>query len=78
MNVADYKPGGRWPASWPTPQTDPDLFSDDQLKAEIRHLLRIDKRHGNHPLRAAARLRLYGVLNDRIAARTLPREDLIR
>jgi hypothetical protein len=70
MNVADYKPGGRWPASWPTPQTDPDLFSDAQLVAEIRHLRGIDKRYGAHPLRAMARLKLYEVLNDRAASRS--------
>jgi hypothetical protein len=69
MNVADYKPGCRWPANWPTPQTDPDLFTDDQLRAEIRHLAGIDKRHGAHHLRAMARLALTRELAQRSAAK---------
>lgn len=46
----------------PTPQTDPDLFDDNEIRAEIDYLLSIDKRYGDHPLRAAARLRLFGEL----------------
>jgi hypothetical protein len=48
-----------------TPQSDPALFTDDEIKAEIKYLLRLNKRHGTHPLRVAAYLKLGEVLKDR-------------
>jgi len=42
----------------PTPQTDPDLFSVDELRAEIRYLSFVDRKFGPHTLRALARVRL--------------------
>ena len=55
----------------PTPQTDPDLFTDDEISAEIHYLVSLDRRYGDHPLRAAVRLRLFGELTHRraVAAR---------
>jgi hypothetical protein len=40
---APYVPGNARIGE-PTPQTDPDLFTDAELKAEIRYLTRLDKR----------------------------------
>lgn len=51
----------------PTPQTHPHLFSEDEILAEIKHLTRLDKRHGMHILRAQARLALFAVLAERRA-----------
>lgn len=42
----------------PSPQTDPDRFSTADLKAEARHLRRLQKAHGWHPLRAEVITRL--------------------
>jgi hypothetical protein len=49
----------------PTPQTDPDLFTTDEIRAEYRYLVSLDKRYGPHPLRALARVRLHSVLISR-------------
>jgi hypothetical protein len=52
----------------PTPQTDPDLFTDAELKAEIRYLARLDKRYGvGCGLRALARVSLFAELAKRAA-----------
>ena len=50
-----------------TPQTDPDLFTDKEIKAEIKYLLRLNKRYGTHPLRVKAYLDLEDVLRQRRA-----------
>jgi hypothetical protein len=49
----------------PTPQTDPDLFTVAELRAEIRYLARLDKRYGAHHLRALARVALAAELAKR-------------
>lgn len=51
----------------PTPQTDPDLFSVEDIRAEIRYLTRLDKRYGAHHLRALRRLELTAVIASRRA-----------
>jgi hypothetical protein len=51
----------------PTPQSHPELFTDNEIRAEISHLLRLNKRHGTHPLRTAAYLKLEQVLKERAA-----------
>lgn len=42
----------------PTPQTDPALFGVDELRAEVKYLVRLDRKYGAHPLRALARVAL--------------------
>ena len=64
-----YKPG-RTRVGEPTPQSDPDLFSDDEIKAEIKYLLGLNKRYGTHPLRVGAYLKLDAVLVERKGSRT--------
>jgi len=49
----------------PTPQTDPDLFTDAEIRAEIKYLIRTNKRLGSHPLRTLAYLKLERVLTER-------------
>lgn len=61
---SDYRPGHARIGE-PTPQTDPDLFSSEDLRAEIRYLTTLDKRYGAHHLRAGARLRLAGEITRR-------------
>jgi hypothetical protein len=48
-----------------TPQTDPDKFTDDEVVAEVKYLMRTNKRYGSHPLRTAAYMRLLKVLEER-------------
>lgn len=49
----------------PTPQTDPDLFSDAEITAEVKHLIRMNKRYGSHPLRTIAYHKLLRILAER-------------
>lgn len=48
-----------------TPQTNPDLFTVAEIKAEIRYLARLCKRYGTHHLRALARVQLSAELAKR-------------
>lgn len=48
-----------------TPQSHPELFTDAEIRAEIRYLMGLNKRCGTHPLRTAAYLNLGKVLKDR-------------
>jgi hypothetical protein len=48
-----------------TPQSHPDLFTDDEIRAEIRYLLRLNKRYGTHILRTQAYLKLGVILKQR-------------
>jgi hypothetical protein len=59
-----YKPGiaMMWEA---TPQTNPYLFTDDEIRAEIKYLIRLDRRFGPHHLRTMAYTRLMKVLSER-------------
>lgn len=59
-----YKPGqGR--VGEPTPQSNPELFTDAEIRAEIKYLLGLNKRYGTHPLRVEAYLKLGRVLAER-------------
>jgi hypothetical protein len=49
----------------PTPQSHPDQFTPAEIRAEVNYLLRLDKRYGDHPLRAAARVKLFAELAKR-------------
>jgi hypothetical protein len=49
----------------PTPQSHPDQFTVAEIKAEIRYLIRLNKRYGSHPLRTAAYLKLAEYLKTR-------------
>jgi hypothetical protein len=61
---SSYTPG-RTRMGEPTPQTNPDLFSPEDIRAEIRYLASLDKRYGTHHLRAMARLKLANALAGR-------------
>lgn len=50
-----------------TPQSDPDLFTDAEILAEIKYLLRLNKRYGTHLLRVVAYTRLMDYLANRRA-----------
>ena len=64
MDREPYSPG-RALIGEPTPQSDPDKFTDAEIRAEIRYLIRLNKRHGSHPLRTTAYLKLAAVLKAR-------------
>ena len=48
-----------------TPQSHPELFTDAEIRAEIKYLLRLNKRYGTHILRVNAYLKLDQVLAER-------------
>lgn len=50
----------------PTPQTNPELFTDDEILAEIKHLIRMNKRYGSHPLRTVRYLALQRYLTTHV------------
>lgn len=50
-----------------TPQTAPEHFSREDIVAEVKHLLSLNKRHGSHPLRTAAYRKLLAHLEAREA-----------
>lgn len=52
-----------------TPQSDPDLFSTEDIRAEMAYLEKLDKRHGAHFLRAQARVELAIAIAKREAKR---------
>jgi len=56
---------GRARVGEPTPQSDPDLFSDAEILAEVKYLIRTNKRFGSHPLRTIAYTRLLHILEQR-------------
>jgi hypothetical protein len=59
-----YVPG-RALMSEDTPQTAPELFSDDEILGEIKYLIRMNARLGSNPLRTMAYLKLQKVLETR-------------
>jgi hypothetical protein len=65
----DYRAEVYWPGESrigeATPQTNPALFSDAEILAEVKYLMRMNKRLGSHPLRTAAYMRLMRVLEER-------------
>lgn len=46
----------------PTPQTDPDMFDTADIKAEIRYLLSLNRKHGTLSLRVAGIAKLRAEL----------------
>ena len=50
-----------------TPQSNPELFTDAEIRAEIKYLLKLNKRYGTHILRVNAYLALEDVLRSRSA-----------
>lgn len=50
------------------PQRNPELFSDEDLKREIKMLLGMNKRYGTHVLRVAAYLKIAKFIEDRNAS----------
>lgn len=64
MARSAYKPG-RSRIGEPTPQSDPDLFSDEDVLAEVKYLIGLNQRYGSHHLRTMAYARLLGVLAER-------------
>ncbi len=61
---SDYSPA-RARVGDPSPQTDPDAFSSEDILAEIKYLMRANEKYGEHPLRTTTYLRLMRVLQDR-------------
>ncbi len=59
-----YRPGAAKIGD-PTPQSHPDMFADADLRAEFRHLARLNARYGVHPLRVGAQNALIRSLRDR-------------
>lgn len=59
-----YKPGHALVGE-PTPQSHPERFSTEDIQAEIRHLLSLNKRYGSNPLRTAAYLKLARIIAER-------------
>ncbi len=49
----------------PSPQSDPELFTDSDLRAEFRYLARLNGRYGLHELRVAAQNALIRALESR-------------
>ena len=52
----------------PSPQTEPDLFSDVDIRKEIRYLRSLNRRHGEATLRTLAIVRLVRILAERNTA----------
>jgi hypothetical protein len=53
----------------PSPQNEPDQFSNEDIRAEVKYLMALDRRHGSHPLRTSACLRLLSVIDERQTGR---------
>ncbi len=64
MRTPEYVPELRR-AGEDSPQTNPADFSDHEIELEIKYLMRLNKRHGTHPLRTIAYLNLMMVLRER-------------
>lgn len=64
IRQATYRPGYARVGD-ATPQTHPDLFTDEEIRAEIRYLMALNKRHGTHVLRVKAYTALFAVLAKR-------------
>lgn len=65
MGTEPYVPGQALVGE-ATPQSDPDLFTDAEIVAEMKYLLQLNKRYGTHVLRVDA----YNKLGAVLAART--------
>jgi hypothetical protein len=64
---ATYVPYSRRLINDLSPQTNPERFSDADLRKEIKMLINMNKRYGSHVLRTAAYLRLAQFIEDRNA-----------
>ena len=64
IDTDEYRPGHAYVGGL-NPQSNPEMFTDAVLQAEIRHLLRLNKRYGTHILRVQAYQQLLAVLADR-------------
>lgn len=64
-----YRPGGTY-VGGASPQSNPELFTDEDLTAEIRYLLALNAKHGAHILRIQAYTKLIHVLAARRAGAT--------
>lgn len=65
IELIKYRPGYARVGE-PTPQSDPDMFTVAEIKAEIRHLRKLNDRLGEHPLRTAAALKLAMIVHGRM------------
>lgn len=63
-----YVPYSRRTVNDVDPQRNPELFSDEDLKREIKMLLGMNKRYGTHVLRVAAYTKLAQFIEDRNAS----------
>lgn len=63
--AAIWDPTARRAMSDPTPQTHPELFSDDDIMVEVRYLQRLNKRYGSNALRTMAYIDLLKVVAER-------------
>lgn len=45
-----------------TPQSNPELFTKAECEAEVKYLLRLNKRYGTHPLRVQAYLNVMDAI----------------
>jgi hypothetical protein len=61
---SDYKPGMSRVGE-PTPQSDPDMFSSEDLLAEAKYLLKMNEKYGSHELRTMAVTKLIRIITDR-------------
>lgn len=53
-----YEPNARRSSSAPTPQSHPELFTTEELTAEIKYLMALNRKHGSNEHRTMAYLKL--------------------
>lgn len=63
---AAYQPG-KARVGEPTPQTDPDKFSDDEIMAEVKYLMKLNRQYGSNPIRTMKYMDLMQYLKKRKA-----------
>jgi hypothetical protein len=61
---SDYKPG-KARVGDPTPQTHPHLFSDEDIMAEVKHLMRTNRQYGSNPIRTMKYMDLMRTVRER-------------
>jgi hypothetical protein len=64
IDLDEYRPG-RALVGGLHPQSNPELFTDAVLRAEIKYLLGLNRRYGTHILRVQAYQRLTAILAER-------------
>jgi hypothetical protein len=65
---ATYVPYSRRRVTDLDPQRNPELFSDADLMKEVRMLIRMNTKHGSHPLRTVAYTKLMQFIDERKAS----------